>query len=346
MRRLSKLALGAVSSLIVMAAASAPTLAPAQAQDKPLTKITFALDFIPLGRHAPWYAAIAEGFYKAEGLDVSIIPSQGTAQTIQALEAGTAQIGFTDVPSVALARANGSKVKMVAVNYEKAPYAIFSLSTGANVTQIKQLAGLTLGSGAGSFTPKVIRGFMAQHGLDPNSLKIENVAPPARASALLAGKVPSIEFFVMAKPGLEGAAKAKGAELRTFLLADHGLKLYSNGIVTTDDYLSKNADVVKRFVRASLRGWQFALRNPKKAAEGQIKFVPSLNIDKSVAEIGVVKDLAVTPEVEKHGLGWFDPAEMKSSLDFVIKNVGISGTPPAATDLYATGFLPSPPIKP
>lgn len=344
MIRLSRLVLGAVSSMVVMAGAS--TSMPALAQEKALTKVIFSLDFIPLGRHAPWYAAVAEGYYKDEGLDVSIIPSQGTAQTIQAIVSGTAQIGFTDVPSLALARANGAKIKMVAVNYQKAPYAVFSLANGANVTQAKQLEGLTLGSGAGSFTPKIIGGFMAQQGLDPEKLKISNVAPPARASALLSGQVPAIEFFVMAKPGLEGAAKGKGTELRTFLLADHGLKLYSNGIVTSEGYLSKNADVVKRFVRASLRGWQFALRNPKKAAEDQIKFIPTLDVAKSVAEIAVVKDLAVTPAVEKNGLGWFDPAEMKTNLDFVVKNVGISGTPPVASDLYATGFLPSPPIKP
>lgn len=344
MTRLSKLAAGVFSSLVVIGAAVAPTPAPA-AGTAP-TKITFSLDFIPLGRHAPWYAAVAEGYYKAEGLDVSIIPSHGTAQTIQAIESGTAQIGFTDVPSLALARANGAKLKMVAVNYEKAPYAIFSLSSGANVTKTKQLEGLTLGSGAGSFTPKIIRGFMVQHGLDPKTLKISNVAPSARASALLSGQVPAIEFFVMAKPGLSAAAKAKHTKLRTFLLADHGLKLYSNGIVTTEGYLAKHGDIVKKFVRASLRGWRFALRNPKKAAEDQIKFIPSLNLAKSIAEIAVVKNLAVTPAVEKHGLGWFDPAEMKANLDFVVKNVGISGTPPAATDLYATGYLPSPPIKP
>lgn len=344
MTGLSRLALGVVSSLAMMAVASTST--PALAQDKALTKVTFSLDFIPLGRHAPWYAAVAEGFYKEEGLDVSIIPSQGTAQTIQAIESGTAQIGFTDVPSLALARANGAKIKMLAVNYQKAPYAVFSLANGANVTTAKQLEGLTLGSGAGSFTPKIIGGFMAQQGLDPKTLKISNVAPPARASALLSGQVPAIEFFVMAKPGLEGAAKGKGTELRTFLLADHGLKLYSNGIVTTEDYLSKNADVVKRFVRGSLRGWQFALRNPEKAAEDQIKFIPTLNVAKSVAEIAVVRNLAVTPATEKNGLGWFDPDEMKANLDFVTKYVGISGAAPAASDLYATGYLPSPPIKP
>jgi len=320
--------------------------APIHAQEKPLTKLTFSLDFIPLGRHAPWYAAIAEGYYKDEGLDVSIIPSQGTAQTIQAVEAGTAQLGFTDVPSLVLARSNGAKVKMVAVNYEKAPYAIFSLNPGANVTQAKQLEGLTLGSGAGSFTPKVIAGFMTQQGLDPSKLIISNIAPSARATALLSGQVPAIEFFVMSKPGLEAAAKAKGFELRTFLLADHGLTLYSNGIVATEDYLAKNPDMVRRFVRASLRGWQFALRNPQKAAEDQTKFVPSLNPQTSVAEIEVVKGLAVTPAVEKNGLGWFDTAEMKVSLDFMVKYVGLSGQTPAPTDLYATGFLPSPPVKP
>jgi NitT/TauT family transport system substrate-binding protein len=344
MMRQIRLALAAVAAVGI--AGTSLLCDPVRAQEKPLTKITFALDFIPLGRHAPWYAAIAEGYYKDEGLDVSIIPSQGTAQTIQAVEAGTAQIGFTDVPSLVLARANGAKLKMVAVNYEKAPYAVFSLSTGANVTTAKQLEGLTLGSGAGSFTPKVIAGFMTQQGLDPNKLSISNVAPPARATALLSGQVPAIEFFVMSKPGLEAGAKEKGAELRTFLLADHGLKLYSNGVVATDDYLAKNADVVKRFVRASLKGWQFALHNPEKAAEDQIKFVPSLNPKTTVAELAVVKGLAVTPATEKNGFGSFDPAEMQASLDFIVKYVGLSGQAPAAADIYATGFLPSPAIKP
>jgi NitT/TauT family transport system substrate-binding protein len=344
MKRDMKLAIAALA--LTGMAATGLVSAPVHAQEKQLTKITFSLDFIPLGRHAPWYAAIAEGYYKDEGLDVSIIPSQGTAQTIQAVEAGTAQLGFTDVPSLVLARANGARLKMVAVNYEKAPYAIFSLNPGANVTTAKQLEGLNLGSGAGSFTPKVIAGFMTQQGLDPNKLSISNVAPPARATALLSGQVPAIEFFVMSKPGLEASAKEKGAELRTFLLADHGLKLYSNGIVGTDEYLAKNADIVKRFVRASLKGWQFALNNPDKAAQDQVKFVPSINPQTAVAELGVVKDLAVTPATEKNGLGSFASAEMQASVDFIVKYVGMSGQAPAATDIYATGFLPSPAIKP
>lgn len=334
------------AALAAIAFSAIGVAAPAAAQDKQLTKVTFSLDFIPLGRHAPWYAALAEGYFKDEGLDVTIIPGQGTSQVIQAVESGTAQIGFVDVPSLVLARANGSKIKMVAVNYQKAPYAIFSLANGGNVTQAKQLEGLTLGSGAGSFTPKIIQGFMTQKGLDPKTLKIANVAPPARAAALMAKQVPAIEFFVMSKPGLEAAAKDAGTELRTFLLGNHGLELYSNGIATTEDYLAKNANVVKGFVRAALKGWKFALDNPEKAAAAQIKYIQSLKPEVIVAEIKVVADLAVTPDVKKNGLGTFSPEKMKANLDFVTKYIGVSGKAPAAADLYATGFLPSPPIKP
>jgi NitT/TauT family transport system substrate-binding protein len=342
MSRLFRVVAGALCSALLVA--SAPDAASAQASA--LTKVVFSLDFIPLGRHAPWYAALAEGYFKDEGLDVAIIPSQGTAQVIQAVESGTANIGFVDVPSLVIARSNGAKIKMVAVNYGRAPYAVFSLSTGANVTQPKQLEGLTLGSGAGSFTPKILQGFMTQQGLDATKLTISNVAPAARATALLSGQVPAIEFFVMARPGLEAGAKGANAELRTLLPADHGLALYSNGIAATEDYIAGNPDVVRRFVRAALKGWKFAMTNPERAAEDQIRYIPTLKPEAIVGEIKVVADLAVTDESRKNGLGWFDPAKMQSNLDFVMKYVGVSGTPPVATDLYASGFLPTPAVMP
>src|SRR3954451_8088583 len=191
-----------LSGLGLAIAAAAFCSLPAQADKKPLTKIVFSLDINPQGRHAPWYAALAEGFFKDEGLDVTIIPSQGGAQSIQNVESGTATMGFMAIPGLALARASGAKIKMVAVNYQKMPIAIFSLSPGANVTSAKQLEGLTLGSGSGSATPQILKGYMAQQGLDPNKLQVVDIAPSARASALLTRNIPSIEFFVMSKPGL------------------------------------------------------------------------------------------------------------------------------------------------
>lgn len=333
----------AAVALLALPGAAAPSVAQSA---KALTDVTFSLDFIVLGRHAPWFVALAKGYYREAGLNVKIVPGKGSAQVMQAVQSGLAQIGFVDVSGVILGRAAGSTIKMVAVNYQKAPYAIFSLSPGANVTTAQQIEGLSLGSGAGSFTPKVIRGFMAQKGLDPDKLKITNVAPPARASMLLSRKVPAIEFFVMAQPGLERGAKGAGAQLSTYLLGDHGLSLYSNGIGATEEYIKQNPEVIRGFVRASLRGWKDTFANPEAAADLQRRYAKGLKRDIIVAEIGVLKNLAVTPDTTKHGLGWFDPAKMKASLDFVVKYVGVKGNVPKAEDLYLTGFLPTQPILP
>lgn len=311
-----------------------------------MKNVTFSLDFIPLGRHAPWYVGVEKGFYKAEGLNVKIITSKGSSAVIQAVESGLADIGFVDVPGVAFGRAGGSTIKVVAVNYQKAPYAIFSLDTGANVTTAKQLEGLVLGSGAGSFTPKVIQGFMAQKGLDPTKLKIANVAPPARASMLLSGKVPAIDFFVMSGVGLSIGAKKAGANLRTYLLGDNGLSLYSNGIGAKESYIKANPDVMKKFVRASLKAWQFTLRNPSESAKMQIRHIKALKEDIIVKEIAIIGNLAVTEDTKKHGLGWFSKAKMRESLDFVRQYAPPKGTLPAVEDIYLEGFLPSQPVLP
>ncbi len=323
-----------------------PDGAAAQGAPQTLTKVVFSLDFIPLGRHAPWYAAISEGLFKAEGLDVSIIPSQGGANVIQNVAAGTANLGFMGVPEVAIARSTGAKLKMVAVNYQKQPIAVFSLQSGANITTAKQLEGLTLGSGSGSFTPKILQGFMAGNGLNPSTLHVADIAPPARPGALITKKIPSIETFIMGKPGLEQAANDAHEKLQTFMPADHGLQLYSNGIGVTEEYLSQNPKVVRGFVRAALKGWKFALDNPAKAAQDELQFVQSLKPEVIAAELKIVRDLVVTPDTQQHGLGWFDPAQIKANVDFVAKYIGITGTPPAPADMYATGFLPDPPIKP
>jgi NitT/TauT family transport system substrate-binding protein len=329
----------AVGSLTIVGADAAS----AQAA---LTKVVFSLDFIPLGRHAPWYAAIAEGYFKEEGLDVSIIPSQGGAQVIQNVASGTANLGFMGVPEVAIARSTGAPIKMVAVDYQKQPIAVFSLQSGANVTTPKQLEGLTLGSGSGSFTPKILQGFMAGKGLDPSTLHVADIAPPARPSALLTKQVPSIETFIMGKPGLAAAAEGVHEKLQTFIPADNGLQLYSNGIGVTEQYLSQNPKVVKGFVRAAMKGWKFALDNPAKAAQDELQYVPSLKPEVIEAELNIVRDLVVTPDTQQHGFGWFDPAQIKTNVDFVTKYIGITGTPPAPADMYATGFLPDPLIKP
>ena len=220
------------------------------------TPVTFSLDFRALGRHAAWYVALEKGYYKAAGLDVTIIPSQGTAQAIQSVESNAAQFAFSDVAGLVAARANSdATAKMVAVIYQKSPYAIFSLRSGANITKPEQLENLEIGSGAGSFTQKVIEAFMKSKGLKADTVKYTNIDPAARIGMLVAKKIPAIETFAMSMPGVVKAAGGQDAQI--FLLANAGLQLYSNGILVRDDYLKKEprqGEGLRQGVAAGLEG--------------------------------------------------------------------------------------------
>jgi NitT/TauT family transport system substrate-binding protein len=294
---------------------------PAHAQGQKMTDITF----------------------KEEGLNVKIIPAKGTAAAIQAVESGVAQIGFIDVPSLVIARAGGATSKIVAVIYQKAPYTIFSLDPGADVTSLKGLVGLTVGSHNGSFVSNITKAVMRKNGLDPNSLKVENIEPSARVAMLAARKVPAVDFYIMSKPGIERAVK--GAKVRSLLLADFGLDLYSNAIGAKESFLKENPEVMKKFVRAGLRGYQYAFAHPEEAAELQKKSAKALNAAITVEELKIVKDMSVTPEVIKNGLGTFTPEHMKQSVEWVVQNAGFDkAKAPKPEDIYATGFLPTKPI--
>ncbi|MBN8944763.1 MAG: ABC transporter substrate-binding protein [Rhizobiales bacterium] len=335
--------LSKIRTFALLGALLAPALpAPAKAQAPALTPVTFSLDFRALGRHAAWYVALDKGYYREAGLNVSIIAGQGTAQAIQALESGIVQFAFSDVAGLVAARANSNATaKMVAVIYQKAPYAIFSWRSGVNVTRPEQLEGLEIGSGAGSFTQKVIEAFMTERGLR-RPATYTNVDPSARIGMLAAKRIPAIETFVMSQPGINRAIGA--AETSTFLLADHGLMLYSNGILVREDYLKANPALVRGFIAASLRGWRDTIANPAEAADIVVKLNRGLEREVALEEIAIVNNLVVTPLSRRGGLGVIDPDQMQHSVDLILKTTG--GAQVSAAQVYDASFLPQPPVTP
>ena len=315
--------------------------APGSAQERDLK---FTLDFIPLGRHAPWYVALAKGYYKDEGLNVTIASARGTADSIRNLDSGAADVGFTDIPSLVAAGADTSSIRMVAVNYQLPPYSVFSINPGANITRPQDMVGKEFSAGNASLIPRIHQAFMKQNGLDPSTLKIVNLDPGSLVAALAARRIQSIGLFAMSETAIKRAVQ--DGEVKHMLLADHGLDIYANGIGVRDDFLLKNPDAVRRFVRASLRGWKDALANPEEAAQLQAQMVKTLNPTIIAEELQVVRRLAVVPDTQKNGLGWIDRDKLKRSVDFVNANIEVTGRRFSADDIYREGYLPQEAIRP
>ena len=313
----------------------------AQAQDR---DIKFTLDFIALGRHAPWYVAIGKGYFKEEKLNVTIVPSKGTADAIAALEANTSEFAFVDIPSLIAGGSSANSVRIVAVNYQKPPYCVFSLNPGANVRSAKDMAGIELGSSTASFVPRIHQAFMKLNGVDPSTLKVVNIDGSARVPMLAAKKVQAIDLFIMSEPAIKRAVQ--DAEPYCFLLGDHGLDIYSNSIGVRADFIEKSPEVVRGFVRAALRGWKDALANPEEAAQVQLQFLRALDPVIVQEEVRILKRLAITPDTEKGGYGVMTKEKMQRTIDFINQNVEVKGDKRTLANVIVEGFLPKEPVKP
>lgn len=329
---------------LMAAALALALLTPAAQAQEQERDVKFVLDFISLGRHAPWYVALGKGYFKEEGLNVTILPSKGTADAIRTVVTGAAEFGFIDIPSLVAAGSPGSVIKIVAANYQKPPYCVFSLDPGANIDTAKKLTNLELGSSSASFLPRIWAAVMEMNGIDSKTMKVVNIDAPARVPMLAARKVPSIDLFIMSEPAIKRAVP--DAKPVCLFAGDLGLEIYANSVGVHEDFLKKNPDVVKKFVRAALRGWKDTFDNPQEAAKIQLQYVKALDPQIIVEEIDILRRVAITPEVQKNGLGTMTLERMKNTVDFINKNIDVPGEKLTAEQIYAPGYLPEKPITP
>jgi NitT/TauT family transport system substrate-binding protein len=323
----------------VGAACVMTTAAQAQQQD-----VKFILDFISLGRHAPWYVALGKGYFKEEGLNVIILPSKGTADAIRSVATGTTELGFIDIPSLVAAGSAGSAVKIVAANYQKPPYCIFSLEPGANIDSAKKLANLELGSSSASFVPKIWAAIMEMNGVDSKSMKVVNIDASARVPMLASRKVAAIDLFIMSEPAIRRAVP--DAKPVCLFAGDLGLEIYANSIGVNEEFLKKNPETVRKFVRAALRGWKDTFANPQEAAQIQLQYVKALDPQIIVEELDILRRVGITPEVRQNGFGYVTRERMKNTVDFINKNVEVPGEKLSAEQIFVPGYLPEKPILP
>lgn len=311
----------------------------------PDKEVKFALDFIPLGRHAPWYVALAKGYFKEEKLNVTILPTKGTADAVRYVESGLAEFGFIDIPSLVAGGSAGSSVRIVAGIYQKAPYCVFTVDTGANVQAPKDMVGLEIGSSNASFMPRIFSAFMKMNSLEPSTLKIVNIDAAARVPMLVSRKVSAIDQFLMGEPSIRRALGTSGTP-KCLLLADHGLDIYANSLGVKEEFLKSNPEAVKGFVRAALRGWKDALANPEEAARLQTQYLRALDPAVIVEELQILKRIALTPDVTQNGFGTISRDKLKRTVDFISQNIEVTGGALSADKILVDGFLPTPPIKP
>jgi NitT/TauT family transport system substrate-binding protein len=311
---------------------------PAAAQ----TKIKFTLDWKFEGPAAPFLVPIDRGYYKAEGLDVTIDTAGGSLEPLNRIAAGTYDMGFGDINSLIKFRdANPNvPIKAIFMVYNKPAFSIVARKS-RGVTKPKDLEGKKLGAPAPDGAYAQWKIFTQANNIDASKVTIENVGFPVREPMLAAGQVDAITGFSFSS---FINLKDRGVpvdDIVVMLMADYGVNLYGNTIIVNPKFAAENPDAVKAFLRAFLKGMKDTIRDPATAVDSVIK---RNDVAKKPVELErlrmALRDNILTPEVRKNGLGGVDTARLEQSIDQIALTYTFKNPKPKPADIFDASFLP------
>jgi NitT/TauT family transport system substrate-binding protein len=306
------------------------------------TPIRFALDWRFEGPAAPFFVAIDKGYYKAEGLNVSIDPGAGSVEGINRVASGAYEVGFADINSLIKYRDNPRNlpVKAVMMVYDTPAFSIVSLKKNG-IAKPKDLEGKVLGAPAadGAYAQWPI--FVQANKIDAGKVKIENIGFPVREPMLAQGKVDAIAGFWFSSYMNLKANGVKGDDIVVLLMKDHGVDLYGNVIVANPDMMRSSPKAIAGFVRATIRGIQETIRSPDTAIDSLMSRNPIAKRDVELErlKLSLAKNF-VTPDVQKNGLGAVDMKRLERSIDQIGLTFQYTNKPKAA-DVFTAQFLPA-----
>jgi len=308
--------------------------------------VKLILDVSPGPSHAPYYYGLAQGTYKHNGINLTILAGTTVSAGLAALETGSADFAVSDPNNVVLfaSRNNATDLKMVALTYEKNFAAVIY-----NNASIRSPADLNGKSGmmpnpATSALSGMFSLFARANGLNVSSMNVQYAPVSTAASYLLQGKVQFIVTTVQNLPSYNSLGASAGLKFGAFDMPSYGVTMAGFAIVTTQKMITDNPDIVKDFVKATMDSFVAAYSNPSQAVSDLVKSNPQIN--ESTALAGFEADIQccmLNPSGLSSPLqyGWMDSQLMQGTVSNVETAFGL-GNSLNATSIYTNEYVQSP----
>lgn len=294
-----------------------------------LTPVRLQLDWYPQPEHGGFFTAQLLGYYKAEGLDVTLLPLPQYGSAVQLVSTGKADFGLGSSDAILEWNANGLPVIAISATMQHDPQAIM-VHQDSPIHDFKDLEGHTIAAQTGATWIKYVtsRYNLRQVRQIPATLSIANfLADPGYVQ----------QIFVTSEPFL---AKQAGAQVRTLLISSSGYDPYRVQF-TTRDFAAQHPDIVAKFVRASIRGWQSYLSEPTATNAYLLKLNPALNPAQEAYTAQALRDGGFITGGDAIGAqtGQMTAARWQSTYE-QLNSLGIlrSSVDPATT--YSLKFVP------
>ena len=329
------------SALVALTAAATLGASPEPAGAAEATRLKLVLNWKYQGPQGLFFLAEARGYYKAEGIDLTIDQGSGSGAAPVLVANGTYDAGFGDIN--ALIELAGKKPEdapiAVYVMYNQPPFTV-AVKTESPIKSPKDFEGRTLGGTAGDAALKLFPALCRIAKIDCAKVSITNMQPNLREQMLMQGQVDGVFGYVNT---IRFSARLIGVEekqLRYINYGDYGMDLYSNGIVVSKKLVKEKPEAVKGLVRAINKGVLDMIKDPDAAVAAVARREPLIKTTVERERLdATVREEMNHPEVATIGLGNVDPTRLKRSIDILVEANNLPRTP-AVEEIFTPAMLP------
>ena len=274
----------------------------------PLTKVSLQLNWFPEAEHGGYYAALIHGAYKEEGLDVEIIGGGPNSPVIQKLVSGQADFIVGNADQVLTSRAKDSNAVALFAPLQTSPRCIM-VHEGSGINSLSDLNDMTLGISAG----RAFALYMQKH-LPLKNIKF--VGYPGSPAVFLSNENYGQQAYVFSEPFV---ARKSGANPKVLMVSDLGYNPYTSLLITTQETVNSDKDLIDRMIRASRKGWAIYLDDSTKTDE----HIHTLNeeMDLEILAFGAktLKELSLPDGMSSDTLGNMTSARWEQLRDQLIE---------------------------
>ena len=292
-----------------------------------LEKTSLRLKWVCQAQFAGYYSALKEGYYKDVGLSVTIDPAGPNISPIQSVTSGVNEFGIAGAEQIITAIDNKVPIVAIAVIYRETPEALVSKKE-LNIKAPKDLEGKTVGV-VYENDENLYRLFLKKNNVDENSIK--EVPAITGISQVMTEQVDAKMAYEMNDAIL---LELEGEKVNLLRFRDYGIKVYADTIFTTKEMVEKHPDKVKKFLKASLKGWNYAIENPEKSVSQLIEINPTLKYEHQLGYLKGSIPLIMTDEK----IGVSDSKIWENMIDNLYENKMIKKKI-KASEVYTNEFL-------